>query len=151
MSRWSRKGVLVRRGVEAVLVLAALAWSTAYLIWGGSELGIWDTIARLVVVGFCIVLLAYFELSLDPRLERRERDYVHPVILGLFKASLALLGIWVVSDVIVHFAAVNVPDATILFDIVVFLLDVTGLATVVSLFLARLRLNRDERISNHNP
>ena len=148
MTQWSRKATIIRWSAEIVIVLAAATLIAFFFASGGEAdfgFGPWDTIALLEGAILGLMFLAYWELSMDPRLAQREADYVHPVILWPFKLSLVLVYVWIVSIVLVRYFGLRLVNTTILFDVVCFLLDVTGLGVVVSLVRVLLRLNHNAR------
>ena len=67
------------------------------------------------------------------------------MIMRLLKLSFVLLFMLIVTSFLLHYSVFRQVNTTILFDVVFFFLDVTGLCVVVSLFLALLRLSRSAR------
>ena len=129
--RWLAEIVVA---IFAIIVLG-------YTIIFDKQSSAWHTLGVAVAVFYGLMMLAYWEIARDRRIDRHEANYVHPAIWLAFRLSfIPLLTIIVASWLNIHWF--NSTVNTVLFDLVFFVLDVTGISVVISLFLAILRLNR---------
>jgi hypothetical protein len=140
MAHWPRKAVLIRRSAEIVWVLLAVPFTISFFADGSWRLfGLWDALMLPAGILFGILALAYLELRADPRLAHREREFVHPAILGTYTLFPILVVVWLILWFGSH------PFATIFAVVVLCFADVILLGIVGSLFLALLRLHRSAR------
>lgn len=134
------KSQSIRWGAEIIVAIFAIV-VLGYTVIYDKQSSTWHTLGVAVAVFYGLMMLAYWEVTQDGRLNRHEAEYVHPGIWLAFRLSfIPLLIIIVASWLNIH--PFNSTGNTILFDLVFFVLDVTGISVVISLFLAILRLNR---------